>query len=136
MKGTPDIDLNRELTHTRRSFLNTSASGLGGVALASMLQNDGLLAATGTDHKVDASPTTMMMAISRLAATGLRANQAMIPLCWLCCVTSLPLWLARLCCQEWAQPWTSGPLLRAKAARGISGWVCVVTGGLGSLKPP
>lgn len=40
-----DLDLVKELTHTRRSFLNTAASGLGGVALAHTLQQDGLLAA-------------------------------------------------------------------------------------------
>lgn len=32
--------------HTRRSFFNTAASGLGGVALAHLLQEDGLLAAS------------------------------------------------------------------------------------------
>ncbi|MFT5466605.1 MAG: hypothetical protein ACI8UO_001705 [Verrucomicrobiales bacterium] len=42
----PDIDLAAEASHTRRSFLNTSASGIGGVALASMLAEDGIAAAT------------------------------------------------------------------------------------------
>ncbi len=45
MNDPHNIDLQAELTHTRRSFLNTSASGLGGIALASLLQQDGLLAA-------------------------------------------------------------------------------------------
>ena len=40
-----DIDIQAELELTRRSFLNTAASGVGGVALASLLQQDGLLAA-------------------------------------------------------------------------------------------
>ena len=40
-----DIDIQAELELTRRSFLNTAASGLGGIALASLLQQDGLLAA-------------------------------------------------------------------------------------------
>lgn len=41
----PDMNLEAELNHSRRSFLNTSASGIGGVALASMLAQDGVLAA-------------------------------------------------------------------------------------------
>ena len=40
-----DIDVQAELAFTRRSFLNTAASGVGGIALASLLQQDGLLAA-------------------------------------------------------------------------------------------
>jgi len=40
-----NIDIQAELELTRRSFLNTAASGLGGIALASLLQQDGLLAA-------------------------------------------------------------------------------------------
>jgi uncharacterized protein (DUF1501 family) len=44
MNRQRDFDFQAELTHTRRSFLNTSASGLGGIALASLLQQDGLLA--------------------------------------------------------------------------------------------
>jgi hypothetical protein len=40
-----DIDIQAELELTRRSFLNTAASGVGGIALASLLQQDGLLAA-------------------------------------------------------------------------------------------
>ncbi len=54
-----DIDYMKELTHTRRSFFNTAASGLGGVALAGMLQQDGLLRA---------SPASM--AINPLAPRG------------------------------------------------------------------
>ena len=41
MTTNPDIDLQAEFTATRRSFLNTSASGLGGIALASLLGGDG-----------------------------------------------------------------------------------------------
>lgn len=44
MKPRRDIDFEKELLHTRRSFLCTAASGLGGIALASLLQNDPLLA--------------------------------------------------------------------------------------------
>ncbi len=51
MKWNRDIDLPSELNHTRRSFFNTSASGLGGIALASLLQNDGLLAADSMAEK-------------------------------------------------------------------------------------
>ena len=40
-----DIDIQAELELTRRSFFNTAASGVGGIALASLLQQDGLLAA-------------------------------------------------------------------------------------------
>jgi len=40
-----DFDLEAELNHSRRSFLTTSSSGLGGLALAGLLQRDGLLAA-------------------------------------------------------------------------------------------
>ncbi len=40
-----EIDFQAELALTRRSFLNTAASGVGGIALASLLQQDGLLAA-------------------------------------------------------------------------------------------
>ncbi|MDF1754450.1 MAG: DUF1501 domain-containing protein [Verrucomicrobiales bacterium] len=45
MKRYHDLDLQAELNHSRRSFLNTSASGLGGIALANLLQDDGLMAA-------------------------------------------------------------------------------------------
>jgi Protein of unknown function (DUF1501) len=51
MKCNHDIDLSAELNHSRRSFLTTSASGLGGMALASLLQNDGLLAADAMAEK-------------------------------------------------------------------------------------
>ena len=36
-----DIDIQAELELTRRSFFNTAASGVGGIALASLLQQDG-----------------------------------------------------------------------------------------------
>ena len=49
MRVRKDIDLQAELLHTRRSFLASSASGLGGLALAGMLQKDGLMAAPAVE---------------------------------------------------------------------------------------
>jgi len=41
-----DFDLNEFVHFTRRDFLTTTASGIGGLALASMLGRDGLLSAS------------------------------------------------------------------------------------------
>ena len=45
MKHRRDFDFQAKMALNRRSFLNTAASGLGGIALASLLKQDGLLAA-------------------------------------------------------------------------------------------
>ena len=42
------MDPNDIIQLTRRDFLATAASGIGGLALASLLQADGLLAAEGS----------------------------------------------------------------------------------------
>ena len=50
--------LRQDLHATRRSFLNTAASGLGGLALGSLLSQEGLLAApaAGTDPLLPRQP--------------------------------------------------------------------------------
>ena len=61
-----DIDIQAELELTRRSFFNTAASGVGGIALASLLQQDGLLAV----------PAALALVPVFLGSLGLRALTA------------------------------------------------------------
>lgn len=56
MKTNHDLDLAREETATRRSFLNTSASGLGGIALAHLLQQDASAAPASTNPLAPKDP--------------------------------------------------------------------------------
>lgn len=48
--------IEESLELSRRSFLTSSASGVGGLALASMLENDGLLAANAESHNPSHNP--------------------------------------------------------------------------------